>query len=91
MIKPLYNNVLVKILEPEIIIKQGLIIQNNQNEEIKLGEIIRLSDGFKNIYIKEKMKILFNINESNKMFYSNQNYFLIDSNKILGIIEEEKL
>ncbi len=87
MIKPLNNNVLIKLIEVETTTKKGLIIQNNQSSEIKTGEIIRVSDNSNSF--KEKNKVIFNINESNKVFYNNQNFILIENNKILGIIEGE--
>ncbi len=87
MIKPLNNNILIKIKETENITKQGLIIKENKNEDIKIGEIIKISEDIED-NLKENIKVIFNINESNKFFYNNENYILINKDKILGIIEE---
>lgn len=91
MIKPLYNNILIKLIEDETITKNGLIIKNNSNDEIKIGLIIKVSETINEIFIKENTKILFNINDAQVFFHNNENYILIDYKKILGIIEKEDL
>ncbi len=88
MIKPLNNNILIKIKENENITKQGLIIRENKNDDVKIGEIIKISDYIKENYLKENSKVIFNTSDTNKFFYNNENYILIDKNKILGVIEE---
>lgn len=87
MIKPVNNNLLVKIIENETVTKQGLIIKNDKNEDIKRGKIIKISDDIVDNNLKENIEIIFNSEDSNKIFYDNQNYILIDKDKILGIIE----
>lgn len=87
MIKPVNNNLLVKIIENETVTKQGLIIKNDKNEDIKRGRIIKISDDIVDNNLKENIEIIFNSEDSNKIFYDNQNYILIDKDKILGIIE----
>lgn len=87
MIKPVNNNLLVKIIENETVTKQGLIIKNDKNEDIKRGKIIKISDDIIDNNLKENIEIIFNSEDSNKIFYDNQNYILIDKDKILGIIE----
>jgi co-chaperonin GroES (HSP10) len=87
MIKPVNNNLLIKIIENETVTKQGLIIKNDKNEDIKRGKIIKISDDIVDNNLKENIEIIFNSEDSNKIFYDNQNYILIDKDKILGIIE----
>jgi co-chaperonin GroES (HSP10) len=87
MIKPVNNNLLIKIIENETVTKQGLIIRNDKNEDIKRGKIIKISDDIVDNNLKENIEIIFNSEDSNKIFYDNQNYILIDKDKILGIIE----
>lgn len=86
MIKPLNNNILIKIKETESISRQGIIISESKNENIKIGEIIKVSEEV--TFLKENVKVIFDIRESNKFFYDNENYILINKDKILGIIEE---
>lgn len=88
MIKPLNNNILIKIKDNENITKQGLIIRENKNEDVKVGEIIKISECIKENNFKENSKVIFNISDSNKFTYENENYILIDQNKILGVIKE---
>ena len=87
MIKPVNNNLLIKIIENETVTKQGLIIKNDKNEDIKRGKIIKISDDIIDNNLKENIEIIFSSEDSNTIFYNNQNYILIDKDKILGIIE----
>lgn len=90
MINPIYNNLLIETIENETITKQGLIIKSNQNDEIKIGKIIKISKNIINEDFKENLKVLFNISEASKVYFNNKNFILIDANKILGIIEGEE-
>jgi co-chaperonin GroES (HSP10) len=89
MIKPININILIEIIEEEIITRQGLIIKENKNDEIKIGIIIKVSESIKNNLFKEKTKIIFNTNDADKLFYHNKNYILLKIDKVLGIIEGE--
>lgn len=95
-IKPLKNNVLVKLIEKETTTKSGILLVNPvDNKNISEGVVIDKGDGD---YTKEGMlipisdiqinnKVLFTSYTGTKVEVNNEIYYIVNSRDILAIID----
>ena len=95
-IKPLKNNVLVKLIEKETTTKSGILLVNPvDNKNISEGVVIDKGNGD---YTEEGMlipisdiqinnKVLFTSYAGTKVEVNNETYYIVNSKDILAVIE----
>lgn len=82
MIKPLFNNVLVKPAEAEIKTDSGIIIPDSAKEKPLLGEVIAIGE-VKNIKVGDK--VLYKAWGGNEVKDGKEEYLIIEDKDILAI------
>lgn len=74
MVKPIFDNIVVKILENETTSKSGIILGKNDSEEVSIAIAINVGDGVDEdgvkipMYVKANDKIL--INKKGRFVYT---------------------
>ena len=95
-IKPLKNNVLVKLIEKETTTKSGILLVNPvDNKNISEGIVIDMGKGSYNNDgilmpiegIRINDKILFTSYAGTKVEVNNETYYIVNSKDILAVIE----
>lgn len=94
MIKPLYDNVLLKKVEASNTTKSGIIIsQKEENEEFALVEAvsdckeIKIKDKVYEMPLKKGMKVMYKKYSGTDIKDKDQEYILIKAEDILAIVE----
>lgn len=86
--KPLGKRVLVERIEEEKKTSSGLIIPDNATEKPSIGVIKELSKGAeKEDELKKGDKVLFGKYKGNEVKIDNQDFIVLESEDILGIIK----
>lgn len=86
--KPLGKRVLVERIEEEKKTSSGLIIPDNATEKPSIGVIKELSKEVeKEDELKKGDKVLFGKYKGNEVKIDNQDYIVLESEDILGIIK----
>lgn len=90
MLKPINNKIILKVKENEEKTKSGIIINNNNKENQKIGEIIAISNEIEkeNSDIKYGKKIIFEKFSANEIIYNQVQYFILDIKDVLAIIDD---
>lgn len=92
MIKPLQDNVLIKMKENEETTKSGIILTAS-SEKPKVAEVIevgpgRVEDGKKvEMHIKKGDKVILNKYAGTEVKYEGDDYLIVKEGDILAIIE----
>lgn len=93
--KPLYNNVLVKVYEEEEKTKGGIIIPDNAKEKPSTGEVIAVGEGSRDkegelipMTVNVGDIILFGKYSGTEVKLNDEDYLVLKETEILGIIEK---
>lgn len=92
MIKPLENNVLVKMMEEEDTTKSGIILATSK-EKSQVAKVIAVGPGLKvdgkleEMYVKEGDKVLLSKFSGTEIKYENEDYIIVRQSDILAIVE----
>lgn len=94
MIKPLFDNVLVKMCESEDTSKSGIILSANSKEKPQIAEVIAVGPGGKiageevEMYVKEKDKVVVSKYSGTEIKYEGEEYIIVKQSDILAKIEK---
>ena len=95
MLKPIYDRILVKPLDPETITKSGIVIPDNAQEKPSKGTVIRVgkgrlldNGGYATLEVKEKDTVLYGKFAGQQIKIEGADYVVLKEEDILGIIEE---
>ena len=93
-IKPLFDNVLVRPLDPETKTKSGIYLPENAKEKPQVGEVVAVGDGEvlpdgkkKAIVVKVGMKVMYTKWGGNDIKVDNEEWKLVKQTDILAIVE----
>lgn len=92
MIKPLRDNVLLKMIDEKSTTQSGIII-SAVKEKSQVAEVIAVGDGIKEkdkeekMYIKVGDKVLLNKFAGTEIKFENEEYIIIKQAEILAMIE----
>ena len=93
MIKPLYNNVLLKKEVTENKTASGIILSTSESKEENIGLVVAVGDGKvvdgKKIPMTVKVndRVIFDRYATTDIKYEDEEYLLISEDKILAVIE----
>ncbi len=93
MIKPLNDNVLLKIAEVETKTSSGIILSANTKEEENIAIVVAVGEGIlvdgKLVApkVKENDKVIFDKYAAVEVEYLNEKYLIVPETNILAIIE----
>lgn len=93
MIKPLSDNVLVKMCESEDTTKSGIILSANSKEKPQIAEVIAVGpgktvDGEKvEMCVKEKDKVIVSKYAGTEIKYEGEEYIIVKQAEILAKVE----
>ncbi len=93
MIKPLGDNVLVKMCESEDTTKSGIILSANSKEKPQIAEVIAVGPGGKihgetvEMCVKEKEKVIVSKYAGTEIKYEGEEYIIVKQGEILAKVE----
>ncbi|MGX7111226.1 co-chaperone GroES [Gemella cuniculi] len=92
MIKPLFDNILLKKIEQEKSTSSGIVLSSKSNEESNIGEVIDLggscllsSENEGELAIGSK--VVFSDNYK-KVIFKNEEYYIVNEEDVLAVIED---
>ena len=94
MIKPLCDNVLIKMCESEDTTKSGIILSASSKEKPQVAEVIAVGPGGKvdgetvEMYVKEKEKVIVSKYSGTEIKYEGEEYIIVKQSDILAKIEQ---
>jgi len=87
-IKPLGDNVLVKMKKQEKKTQSGIVLPDTADDEKpQIGEVIAVGDDSKKIKVKAGEKIIFAKYSGTEIKIDNEEYLILKSEDILAIVE----
>ncbi len=92
-IKPLYDHVLVKMIEVEETTKSGIILTAASKEKPQFAEVIAVGPGkkendlFVEVPVKVGDRIIISNYAGNKVKIDNEELIIVSSNDILAVVE----
>ncbi len=92
MIKPLEDNVLVKMMEEEDTTKSGIILSTSK-EKSQIAKVIAVGPGkivdgeVEKMSVKEGDKVLLSKYSGTEVKYENEDYIIVRQSDILAIVE----
>lgn len=87
-IKPLGDNVLVKMKKQEKKTQSGIVLPDTADDEKpQIGEVIATGDDSKKIKVKAGDKIIFAKYSGTEIKVDNEEYLILKSEDILAIVE----
>lgn len=88
MIKPLKDNVLLKMIDEESTTQSGIII-SVAKEKSPVAEVIAVGEGSKEekMYVKVGDKVLINKFAGTEIKFKNEEYIIIKQADILAVVE----
>ncbi len=92
MIKPLEDNVLVKMMEEEDTTKSGIILSTTK-EKSQIAKVIAVGPGkvvdkeLEKMSVKEGDKVLLSKYSGTEVKYENEDYIIVRQSDILAIVE----
>lgn len=95
MIRPLYDNVLIKKEIVENKTASGIIISTNEKKADNIGRVIavgtgRFEDGKQiGMNVKVNDKVIYDKYATTEIEYENEKYLLVSETKILAVIDQE--
>ncbi|MCI8620436.1 MAG: co-chaperone GroES [Clostridia bacterium] len=93
MIKPLCDNVLIKMCESEDTTKSGIILSASSKEKPQVAEVIAVGPGGKvdgetvEMYVKEKEKVIVSKYSGTEIKYEGEEYIIVKQSDILAKVE----
>ena len=87
MIKPLKDNILIKVIKKEEKTKGGIILANNLNLKYLQAEVIETGYGKDNIQLEKGQKIIVKEGVGYEINYNNEDYLIVDQTDILATID----
>lgn len=85
MLKPLGENIVLKMIEAEETTKSGILLATNNKEKSQIGEVVAVGD--KEEKIKVKDKVVVNKYAGTSIEYLDVEYYIFNSKDILAIVE----
>lgn len=86
-IKPLRDNILVKILKKDAKTKSGIILPETASEEKpQEGKVVAVGDS-KEIKVKKNQTVIFARYSGTEIKISNEEYLLVKNEDLLAIVE----
>ncbi|MDD4066386.1 MAG: co-chaperone GroES [Clostridia bacterium] len=85
MLKPLGENIVLKMIEAEETTKSGILLATNNKEKSQIGEVVAIGD--KEEKIKVKDKVVVNKYAGTSIEYLDVEYYIFNSKDILAIVE----
>jgi len=87
-IKPLGDNVLVKVKKQEKRTKSGIVLPDTADDEKpQIGEIISIGDDEKKIKVKIGQNIIFAKYSGSEIKIDNEEYLILKSEDILAVVD----
>jgi chaperonin GroES len=87
-IKPLGDNVLVKMRKQERKTKSGIVLPDTADDDKpQIGEVMAVGDDSKKIRVKAGDKIIFAKYSGTEIKIDNEEYLILKSEDILAIVE----
>jgi len=93
-VKPLGDRVLIKRIEPEEVVKGGIIIPDTAKEKPQQGEVVEVGPGKRDekgnripIDVKPGQKVLFSKYAGTEIEIDGEKYLIMSQDDILAIIE----
>lgn len=87
-IKPLGDNVLVKMKKQEKKTQSGIVLPDTADDEKpQIGEVIAVGDDSKKIKVKAGEKIIFAKYSGTEIKIDNEEYLILKSEDILAVLE----
>ncbi len=93
-VKPLGDRVLIKRIEPEEVVKGGIIIPDTAKEKPQQGEVIEVGPGKRDekgnripMDVKPGQKVLFSKYAGTEIEIDGEKYLIMSQDDILAIIE----
>ena len=93
MIKPLCDNVLIKMCESEDTTKSGIILSASSKEKPQVAEVIAVGPGGKvdgetvEMCVKEKDKVIVSKYSGTEIKYEGEEYIIVKQSDILAKVE----
>lgn len=93
MIKPLYNHVVLELIEAEKKTASGIILPDKSNEQPAIGKIIAVGSGKvvdgKTIplQVKEQDKVVYKKYATTEVKLDGKSYYIVSEDDILAIVE----
>ena len=93
MIKPLGNNVLLKMLEVAEITKSGIVLPSQSKDKSQLAEVIAVGSGIMedgkkvDMEVKNGDKVIIGKYAGTEFKYEDIEYLIVSQKEILGIVE----
>ena len=85
MLKPLSENIVLKMIEAEETTKSGILLATSNKEKSQIGEVVAIGD--KEEKIKVKDKVVVNKYAGTSIEYLDVEYYIFNSKDILAIVE----
>jgi chaperonin GroES len=99
MLKPIGDHILVEPLAREEVTKSGIVIPETVKEKPQQGKVIAVGSGkyyddtlvsFKEMGIEVGQTVMFTKYGPTEVTINDQEYFILESHDILGVVEEAK-
>ena len=93
MIKPLFDRVLIKMLEAEETTKSGIILASNAQEKPQIAEVIEVGPGIEldgekvKMQVKKGDKVITSKYSGTEVKYDGKEYIIVKQSDILAIVE----
>ena len=94
LIKPLFDNILIRPLEADAKTASGIILPDNAKEKPQMGEIIAIGEGKitakgdkEPIVVKKGQKVMYKKWGGNEIKINGEELILVEQKDILAIVE----
>ena len=93
MIKPLFDRVLIKMLEAEETTKSGIILASNAQEKPQIAEVIEVGPGIEldgekvKMQVKKGDKVITSKYAGTEIRYEGEEFTILNQADILAVIE----
>ncbi len=88
MLKPLHENVVLKIVEKERTTTAGLVLPGSTNAVENVGEVVALGDKVKeSVGVSVGDRVVFKVAKSTGIGVNNEDYKIVEVDDILAVIE----
>lgn len=93
MIKPLYNHVVLELIEAEKKTASGIILPDNSKEQPAIGKVVAVGSGklvdgkTMPLQVKENDKVVYKKYATTEVKLENKTYYIVSEDDILAIVE----
>lgn len=87
MLKPIKNNVIVKLIEKEKVTASGIVLANADRDEVDRGEVIAVGPKCEDVQVGHI--ILANWNSATKAKHEDVDYWIVPEEEVVLIFEGE--